>query len=74
MGKMSLTVSDDIEKQFRQVVGSIYGAGRGSLQKATEESFQLWIKLRKMLGSDVDLLDVVLKAVEKWLKEKKGGD
>jgi len=36
-------VSDNVEKKFRRLAMSVYGYGKGSLSKAAEEAFLLWI-------------------------------
>ena len=47
MGKINLTVSDELEKRFREEVFRRLGMKKGNIQIAVEEAIELWIKNRK---------------------------
>ena len=36
-------VRDDVEEKFRRLAMSVYGYGKGSISKAAEEAFLLWM-------------------------------
>ncbi len=44
MGVITLTIDDDLESRFRRKVSRMFGAGRGTLGKAVEESIRLWLE------------------------------
>lgn len=43
MGKMYVVLSDDLEKQFREVVFNRFGMKKGNLTIAIEEAIKDWI-------------------------------
>jgi len=43
MGKLSLTINDNLEKRFRDTVYQRKGYRKGNISEAVEESFELWI-------------------------------
>jgi hypothetical protein len=47
MGRIVITISNDLEKRFRDVVYKRYGLRRGSLKKAIEEALELWISFNE---------------------------
>ena len=47
MGKINLTISDGLEKRFREEVFRRLGMKKGNIQIAVEEAIKLWIKNRK---------------------------
>ncbi len=47
MGKLTLTLSDELEKRFRDEVFKRLGMKKGNLQLAIEEAIELWIKSKK---------------------------
>jgi len=47
MGKINLTVSDELEKRFREEVFRRLGMKKGNIQIAIEEAIKLWIENRK---------------------------
>jgi len=47
MGKITLTLRDDIEKRFREEIFKRLGMKKGNIQVAIEEAIELWIKSKK---------------------------
>jgi hypothetical protein len=43
MGRVFVTLPDDLDEKFRKEVGKRYGAKRGSLEKAFIEAVELWM-------------------------------
>ena len=43
MGKVNLTISDKLEKEFREEAFKEKGMKKGFLTDATEEAIQLWV-------------------------------
>jgi hypothetical protein len=43
MGRMVLTIPDDLEQKFRNAVFRRYGMRRGNLTKAVKEAIEQWI-------------------------------
>ncbi len=41
--RLNLTVSQELEKQFRDAVFKKYGLHKGDIQRAIEEAIRLWI-------------------------------
>ena len=44
MGILTVSVDDDVEKKFRELVERKYGKIRGALGVAVTEAMKLWIK------------------------------
>jgi hypothetical protein len=42
--RLNLTVSEALEKKFRDEVYKRYGLRKGDIQRAVEEAIELWIK------------------------------
>jgi len=47
MGKINLTISDELETRFREEVFKRLGMKKGNIQIAIEEAIKLWIESRK---------------------------
>jgi len=47
MGKINLTISDELETRFREEVFKRLGMRKGNIQIAIEEAIKLWIESRK---------------------------
>jgi len=47
MGKITVTVDDHIEEEFRKVVAQKYGARKGALGAAITEAMKMWIAKAK---------------------------
>jgi len=44
MGKMNIIITDKTERRFRDAVTRYKGTKKGSISKAVEEAFELWIE------------------------------
>ncbi|KUH34451.1 hypothetical protein APY94_02115 [Thermococcus celericrescens] len=44
IGVINVSVDDDVEKKFRELVAKKYGKIRGALGMAVTEAMKLWIK------------------------------
>lgn len=49
MGKMTIDISDELDKQFRETVFNRFGMKRGNLTIAIEEAIIGWIKKNKKI-------------------------
>ena len=47
MGKLNISLSDDLEKKFRETVFEKFGMKKGNINKAFEEAIDDWIKKNK---------------------------
>lgn len=47
MGKITVTVEDHIEEEFRRLVAQKYGARKGALGAALTEAMRMWIAKAK---------------------------
>jgi hypothetical protein len=47
MGKVNLTISDSLEKEFREVAYREKGMKKGFLTDATEEAIKVWLQYVK---------------------------
>lgn len=47
MGKMTLTLRDDVEKRFREEIFKRLGMKKGNIQEAIEQAIELWIRTKK---------------------------
>ena len=43
MARMTVTVSDAREKEFRETAAKKFGFKRGSVEKAVDEAFKEWV-------------------------------
>lgn len=48
MGKVNLTINDDLEKAFRETAYKVKGMKKGFLTDATEEAISVWLKYIQM--------------------------
>ena len=46
MGRLLVTIDDDLERKFRVEVAKRFGGRRGDIKKAIEEAIRLWITSR----------------------------
>jgi hypothetical protein len=44
MGKVNLTINDDLEQAFRETAYKVKGMKKGFLTDATEEAISVWLK------------------------------
>jgi len=42
--RINITISENLEKRFREQVFNRYGLHKGDIQRAVEEAIELWIK------------------------------
>ena len=70
MAILNLSVSDDLEAQFRRAASNYFGNKKGNLGKAAAEAFEFWIATRgKCAEADLPfenvgiLLDKVIQSV-----------
>lgn len=61
MGKVNLTVDDDVEAKFRQEAFKQKGMKKGFLTDATQEAMELWTDLIKNKDKDEDVLIGIVK-------------
>jgi len=47
MGKLTLTLNDELEKRFRDEIYKRFGMKKGNIQTAIEEAIEFWIKSKK---------------------------
>ncbi len=45
MGRIILTINDDLEKQFRMEIAKRLGMKKGNIQIAAEEAIKMWIEV-----------------------------
>jgi len=45
MGKMVITIPDELERRFRQRAAQKFGAKRGFLMKAATEAIEYWLEV-----------------------------
>ncbi len=57
MGTITINVSDDVEKQFREQVSKIYGQGKGVLGKAFTEALLIWSERKEYFDECMKLLE-----------------
>ena len=48
MGKVNLTINDDLEEAFRKAAYKVKGMKKGFLTEATEEAISVWLKYVQM--------------------------
>lgn len=65
---MKVKVSEEIERKFRELAMRRLGYGKGSLSKAAEEAFIIWISLvedtLKFDGDPVESIDGLLADID----------
>lgn len=42
--KINITISEELDKKFREVVAQTYGFRKGNLKIAIEEALEMWIE------------------------------
>jgi len=47
MGKITVTVEDNVEEEFRRLVAAKFGARKGALGAALSEAMRMWIAKAK---------------------------
>jgi hypothetical protein len=59
---------DELEEKFRRLAMAVYGYGRGSLSKAAEEAFKIWIMEHETLLKEIDVPEDPVGAIRGLLK------
>ena len=49
MGKINLSLNDELEKRFREEVFRRYGMKKGNIQQAIEEAIEVWIRTKAVV-------------------------
>lgn len=44
MGRITAVINDELDKEFRALVGKRYGIKKGTLSIAVEEAIRLWVR------------------------------
>ncbi|WP_456328188.1 hypothetical protein [Archaeoglobus sp.] len=44
MARWTVTIDDELDKRFREVVAKVKGFKRGALKEALEEAIELWLQ------------------------------
>ena len=73
MGTITINVKNDIEKEFRKIVGTVHGTKKGSLGEAITEAMQKWIyekKQEKIAEEALKLLEVGFKFGKRLYKDR----
>lgn len=52
MGKMTIVIDDELEREFRMAVARRYGVRKGALGIAVSEAIKMWIKKVKETGEE----------------------
>jgi hypothetical protein len=47
MGKLTLTLNDELEKRFRDEIYKRLGMKKGNMQIAIEDAIELWMKTKR---------------------------
>lgn len=47
MGRITLVISDELDRQFRSKVAMKYGGKKGAIGMAIKEAIELWLKQTK---------------------------
>ncbi len=47
MGRITITLNDELDKKLRETVAETIGFKKGNLQVAIEEALDAWIKAKK---------------------------
>jgi len=54
MGKITVEIDDELEKQLRHLIIDVYGTRKGALKIAVEEALKMWIeKKRKEINTRI---------------------
>lgn len=69
MAIITISVKDDVEKEFRETVKRKLGEGKGVLGKAVEEAMKKWIEeneQRKIAERQIKLMEKGLYSLRGW--------
>ncbi len=73
MGTITVNVKNDVEKEFRKVVGAVHGTKKGSLGEAITDAMQKWIlekKQEKIAEEALKLLEQGFKFGKRMYKNR----
>jgi hypothetical protein len=73
MGKINLTLNDDLERQFRELAYKTKGMKKGFLTDATEEAITIWLEYVKLQMSKSRPSDDLWPVEQKALDDIKSG-
>lgn len=72
MGGLKIYIPDELERKFREAAMRLFGYGRGSLSKASEKAFELWLsqvsevlETAESIGDPVEAIYGMLSHVER---------
>ena len=69
MATITISVKDDIEKEFRESVKKKLGQGKGVLGKAVEEAMQKWLhdeRQKEIAKSAMEMMNKGLYTLKGW--------
>ena len=69
MGTITISVNDDVEKEFRETVKKRLGQGKGVLGKAVEEALQKWVhdeRQRQIAAELREMMNKGLYSLKGW--------
>ena len=69
MGTITISIKDNVERDFRESVKEKIGTSKGSLGKAVEEALKIWIegkKQRKIAERGLELTKKGLYSLKGW--------
>ena len=69
MATITISVNDEVEKEFRETVKKKLGNGKGVLGKAVEEALQKWMhdeKQRRIAAEMKEMMDKGLYSLKGW--------
>ena len=69
MATMTISVKDEIEKEFRETVKKKLGQGKGVLGKAVEEAMQKWVhdeRQRQIAAELREMMNKGLYSLKGW--------
>ncbi len=73
MGTITVNVKNDVEKEFRKIVGAVHGTKKGSLGEAITDAMQKWIldkKQEKIAEEALKLLEQGFKFGKRLYKDR----
>ena len=69
MATITISVNDDVEKEFRETVKKRLGQGKGVLGKAVEEALQKWVhdeRQRQIAAELREMMNKGLYSLKGW--------
>jgi len=68
MRGLKIYVDEELERRFRRMAMEVYGYGRGSISKASEDAMRKWLLEHEELLGEVEVPDDPVKAIRGMLK------